>query len=220
MTATATKVPQLRPREAWPSLKYHPGREEDLDEKPVDEADNGQYQLHAAKHVFRICAPGNGWGKTTTAAVELDWWARAQHPYQDTPQRSIVALWVCQKFQQFEVMKPKLEAWWPPSVGLSWHGQHHRYLWPNGSACFIFTSESSWETLQGVEPDLVLIDEECDAGLWRELVRRRRPPVETRFLITATATQGLTWTYRDLYLPWLQFHAKLGMDEQQARRVS
>lgn len=201
-----------------PSLVYEPGRKLDLEGLPIPLQSNGQYQIHAARHVFRIAAPGNGWGKTTLAAVEVDWWGWGDHPYQRDviPRRPRVMLWVCQKFQQYEVMRAAIERWWPTSVRLSWNGQHHSYSWPDGSRLYVFTAESSWQTLQGVEPDLVVVDEESDSALWHELTRRRRGKVETRYLVTATATQGLTWTYRELYLPWLQYHADLGLDEHRA----
>lgn len=32
--------------------------------------------------MIRLVAPGNGWGKTSAAACEADWWGHGDHPYQ------------------------------------------------------------------------------------------------------------------------------------------
>lgn len=226
---TALPAPNLRylerAHEARPSLTYRPGRTHDLDGRAIDPRDNGQLQLHSSSHVFRYAAPGNGWGKTTLAAVEVDWWGNGFHPLMvgglpPTPARQPRQLWwICQKFDQWLEMKPKAERWWPKGVSESWHGSEHSYTWPNETTLKIYTAESDWKTMQGPEPALVVVDEECGAAMWYELIRRRRGTEETdtRYLITATATQGLTWTYSKLYAPWLKFHADRGMDETQAK---
>lgn len=204
---------------ARPSLLYSPGRTHDLWGNPVPPERNGQLQFHRAPHVFRIAAPGNGFGKTTLAAVEIDWWGHGDHPWQKLPTRRAFRqmMWVAQKFQQFEMMKPQLEAWWPEYVRSSWRGQpFNNYTWPDGSQLFVITSETDWETIQGIEPDLIVMDEEPSVALWRELQRRRRGKVETRFVVTATATKGLTWTYRELYLPWQKYHQTRGIPEGEA----
>ena len=45
---------------------------------------------------------------------------------------------------------------------------------------------------------------------------RRRGMRKTKFVFSATATQGMTWMYRDLYLPWLQHHRRLNLTEEEA----
>jgi hypothetical protein len=104
-------------------------------------------------------------------------------------------------------------------VAESFHVQHHRYTWPDGSRCFVVSGDSNWEMIQGVEPDLVIIDEECDVKLWRELQMRRRAGTDTRYCILATSTSGLRWMYSDIYRPWLEFHKAMGIDEATAMRV-
>lgn len=210
---------KLRQRRVRPTTGYSPGRRTHLDGSPLADADNGQLQFHKAPHVFRIVAPGNGWGKTTVAAVEVDWWGHGDHPWQDMPRsRPRKILWVAQKYQQFEIQQSMLERWWPASVRASWNGQSKRYTWPDGSEMWVVTAETDWLTIQGIEIDLVVIDEECGVELWRELLRRRRGNSKTRYVITATATQGLTWTYRELYKPWLAHHKAKGLSERQAMR--
>ena len=47
---------------------------------------------------------------------------------------------------------------------------------------------------------------------------RDRPPVDTRYMIAATATQGLGWTH-DLYQEWRKGHESLGvLDEREMMR--
>jgi hypothetical protein len=194
-----------------PSDNYVPGRE---DRDPLD---NGQLQFHKAPHVFRLLAPGNGFGKTTCAIVEADWWLQDSHPYQETPHRPTILVWICQKFQQFEIQKAKqLESWLTP--GWSWNGQYHFYQWPNGSRMFVISDDGDWGTVQGIELDLVISDEECDPRLWREMRQRRRAGSQTRYVVAATATKGLRWMYKDLYLPWKQYHEKRGLAERDAMR--
>ena len=73
--------------------------------------------------------------------------------------------------------------------------------------------------MQGFEPDLVLVDEDIPASLWRELLKRRRGNTRTKYAIAATQTQGLTWMYHELYLPWRRVHEKLGiLDEREMVR--
>jgi hypothetical protein len=62
------------------------------------------------------------------------------------------------------------------------------------------------------------VDEQCYQKLWNEMLMRDRPPVDTRYAIAATATQGLGWTYQ-LYLKWKKFHEDRGVtDEREMMR--
>ncbi len=153
---------------------------------------------------------------SASAAVEVDYWMRDAHPLQATPKPPIVGLWVAKKYQQFDIHRRKLEQWWEPSVPANFNDSKKRYTWPNGSALYLISGDSDWESVQGIEPDLVVIDEECPEPIWRELQMRRRAGTKTRYVITATATAGLRWMYRDLYKPWLEFHERRGIDETAA----
>lgn len=198
-------------KEQRPSDFYHPG----IQARPA--MDNGQLQFHQAPHIFRLLAPGNGFGKTTCVSVEVDWWIQHSHPYQDTPDRQILAAWVCKKYGQFLMMRPEIEKWF--TKPFKFNQQHWFYEWENGGKLYILSDDSLWETVQGIQPQLVIADEECDVKIWRELKMRRRAGSDTRFLVSATATKGLRWMYKDLYLPWLDYHQARGMTEEQAMRV-
>jgi len=197
---------------------YQPGRRIGIDGKRIPPEQNGQLQFHAAPHIIRLMAPGNGFGKTAAMAKEVDWWATADHPYQDLSRlarRKRQIVWTATKYQQFELLRPKLEPWFTP--GWRWVGSpQYVYRWGEMAEMFVITAETDWRNIQGIEPDLVMFDETPPAALWYEMQRRRRGGTETRFCMAATQTDGLTWMYHDVYLPWKRFHEKLGLSEEQA----
>lgn len=182
---------------------------------------HGQQQFHRAEHVFRICAPGNGWGKTAAIAAEVGYWIAGFCPILSPdenrtryPQWPRIINIVVTKFDHWEKIRKDWEKFWPK--GWSFNGQRHVYTWPDGSQCFLISGEGDWKNEQGTNPDLIAFDETCPASLWRELRMRRRGQRKTRFIFAATQTQGLTWMYTDLYQPWLQWHAKRGYTEDMA----
>lgn len=198
-----------------PSLNYRPGRSIDIEGRFVAEADNGQLQFHMAPHVFRFLAPGNGFGKTACVAVEVDWWVQGDHPWpaEIRTDRARLIVWACQKLQQWGQIRRDVEAWWTRGWTMT-QNPFWRYRWPNGSEVFIITAEMRWEGIQGIQPDLVVVDEECPASLFEELVMRRRGRTRTRYCVSATATRGLQWPYNRYYKPWKAYHEKLGITDE------
>jgi hypothetical protein len=192
-----------------PNDHYVPGRLDWPEEKRY------QLQFHRSRHTIRAMFPGNGAGKTTVAGVEADYWLQHNHPYQPTPKWPVIVIWVCLKFQQMDMLREQLETTCL-SPGWGWNEQKHRYEWPKGDRLYVISNDGDWGSIQGVPVDLVIIDEECDGKLWRELVARRRGKRQTRFVISATATKGKRWMYKVIYKPWLDFHAKLGLNEDEA----
>jgi hypothetical protein len=208
--------------EGRPSMLYVPGRACSIEGEPIADIDNGQLQFHSAPHVIRMMAPGNGFGKSASMAVEADWWGHADHPYLvDIPKgRKRQIIWCALKHQQYELVRNKVEQWWPRSVVNSWIGApRYQYTWPDGTTLTIVTGETDWRTIQGFEPDLVLIDEHIDAPLWREFIKRRRGATRTKYAIAATQTQGLTWMHKEIYVPWKRYHESIGItDEREMMR--
>jgi hypothetical protein len=198
-----------------PSMFYVPGRTHDLDGEPIKERDNGQLQFHKAPHIFRLLVPGNGFGKTTCAAVEADWWLQHTHPYLPIPERAVQVIWVAMKYQQFEMKRAAFERDYLTG-GFSWNSTLHRYRWPRGDEMYVVSDDVDWQSIQGVEPDLIVIDEECNSGMWAEMQARRRGKTETKYVISATATEGFRWMYYDLYVPWKKWHKAHGMNETEA----
>lgn len=199
----------IRARRRHPHLTYKDG----VESKPAER--RMQRRFHESTHTIRALFPGNGAGKTTTMGVEFDWWAQHNHPYQLTPAHPIVGVWFTLKFQQFEIIREQLERR-AFTRGWVWHEQKHMYRWPNGAKLYLFSADSDWTTAQGINPDLVIFDENPPHKIWREMQMRRRGDKKTRYMIGATATQGLTWMFTDVYQRWLRFHEEKGLDEDQA----
>ena len=198
-----------------PSDAYVPG----VPKRFPNEADRYQLQFHRSLHTVRCLVLGNGAGKTTVAGIECDWWCQGDHPHQvGIPKGPKQIVWVCMKFQQMKLLREQLERKCF-TRGWKYNENDHEYKWPNGSTITIFSNDGDWEGIQGLNPDLVVIDEECDPRLWRELTMRRRGDKKTRFVISATATKGKRWMFSDLYKPWLDHHTAQGMTEDQAMRV-
>lgn len=206
---------------ARPSTLYKPGRLIDIWGKPVAPEDNGQLQFHMAPHEIRSASPGNGWGKTQISTIEVDWWGHGDHPWpHDMPERALQMVWICKKLQQWELLKKVVHPWWPKNVTETWRGQpFNDYRWPNGSTLTVLSDQTDRTTIAGIEPDLVVADEEFDVRIANEIRLRRRGKTRTRFIFNGTATEGLTWVSQQVYMPWKQFHEKLGItDEREMMR--
>lgn len=175
----------------------------------------GQRQFHQAPHIVRCLFPGNGFGKTTSAGNEVNWWVNHGHPWQTIPRRPLLVIWCCETFKQFKILRSQLEA---ECFDRPWRFNKvdHTYTFTDGSQMFLVSGDSSWTHVQGINPDLVIFDEEPPEALWNEMKMRRRGARKTRYVFAATATQGMTWMHRDLYLPWLGHHQGQGLDEQAA----
>jgi hypothetical protein len=180
-----------------------------------DPHDRGQAQFHAAPHIVRALFPGNGFGKTRAAGTEANWWLTHRHPFQTTPDWPCIVIWCCETFKQFKILRPQLEE---ECFDRPWkfNKSDHIYTFGDGGMMFLISGDSSWTHVQGINPDLVIFDEEPPEALWSEMRMRRRGRRKTRYCFAATATQGMTWMYRDLYLPWLNHHQERGLDEPAA----
>lgn len=191
-------------RDARPADKYSPH-------------DKGQVQFHRAAHTVRGIFPGNGWGKTTAMAAEADAWCRHTCRWQPTPAWSIIVVWFCPQYSQFGMLREQLET---DIIGrnIPWRdtpdGKFYEY--PDGSRWYVASADRKWKFLQGINPDLVIFDEMPPGPLWREMMVRRRGSRKTRFVVGATATEGITHIADAVYKPWKEFHADAGLDEEAA----
>lgn len=165
-----------------------------------------QEQLRIAKHRIRAMFVGNRSGKSIGMAAEVQ-------KTMDKP--NSIGVWVCPQFKQFDLLRPDFEKMVFDQGAEYVHDDHYR--WPNGSKCFIIPRERDWQFIQGVNPDLVCVDEECPISLWRELRARGAGSRDTRYIVGATATSGdITWMADDIYEEWASFHADRGMGEEEA----
>lgn len=173
----------------------------------------GQLQFHGSKHIIRGLFPGNGWGKTTGAACEADAWLRHTNRWQETPAWPCIVIWFCQDFRQFELLRAQIEdeAIGPTPV---WVEKYNYYRYPDGGRFYVISCDRKWTFLQGINPDLVIFDEQPPLSLWREMLMRRRGRRKTRFIVAATATQGITWMSDEIFKPWVDHHAARGISEE------
>lgn len=180
--------------------------------------DQGQLQVLQSPHIIRVLIPGNGFGKTTVMAADADMLMQRSDPFKPhlmpRPDRPTHAIWFCQKYQQFDMMRPDLEQVW--TAGWEWNGSKHRYTWPNGSVLYALSSDSDWTAVQGVQIDAVYFDEHPDRRFWAEMMFRRRGKKRTRFMVAATMTQGITWFVREIIQPWEDRCRELGLTHGQA----
>jgi hypothetical protein len=149
-------------------------------------------------------------------AQEFDAWLQHTNRWQITPPWPILAIWFCPDFGQFQKLRVQIEAE-TLTRGYRWVDDEHKYIWPNGSQLFVVSCDRNWKYAQGTNPDLVGFDEEPPMKLWTELMMRRRGTRDTRYLVAATATQGMTWMHGLIYKPWLDAHggdAARGRSEQ------
>lgn len=175
----------------------------------------GQRQFHRSSGIVRCLFPGNGFGKTTAAGNEANWWLTHTHPFQKTPKWPVIIIWCCETFKQFKILRPQLEQQCLDKP-FTFNKSDHIYTFPDGGMMFLVSGDSSWTHVQGINPDLVIFDEEPPEALWNEMKMRRRGVRKTRYVFAATATQGMTWMHRDLYKPWLTHHLENGFDERTA----
>ena len=180
--------------------------------------DKGQMQFLQSRHMTRVAIPGNGWGKTTAMAMAADMLMQKDDPFNPDmlPKWPVIGLWVCQKFQQIDILRHQLEeeVWTRP---WSWNQSRHFYSWPNGAQLHIVSGDSDWKHIQGVALDFACFDEHPDRKLWNELQFRRRGKRKTRYMVAATMTQGLTWFVREVIQPWEEYHRQRKLNAEQAR---
>lgn len=181
--------------------------------------DRGQVQALQSDHKIRVLIPGNGFGKTTCMGMDADMLMQRDDPFKPhlmpEPDRPTAAVWFCQKYQQWEIMRGDLEA----NVftrGWSWKEQKHMYQWPNESRLYVLSSDSDWTAIQGVQIDAVYFDEHPDRKFWNEMMYRRRGRKKTRYMVAATMTQGITWFVTGIIQPWEAWNREQGRTNSQA----
>ncbi len=178
----------------------------------------GQLAFHRSTHRIRTLFPGNGFGKTTAGAAECHAWCTHLNRWQETPAWPVMVVWACPDFKQFDKLRTQIEA---DIIGKNarWVADKNKYVYPGGDEFYIISCDRSWKYIQGINPDLFVFDEEPPAPLWRESQMRRRGRRDTRYVVIATATKGITWMSKVLYEPWKKHHRDAGMDEDQGIAV-
>lgn len=178
----------------------------------------GQLQFHQSRHAVRFLCPGNGWGKTVACGHEVAAWMTHSNRWRLTPGRRVTACWFPEDYKQFRILLEKLreKCWGPVPV---WREQAHTITWPDGGTLYVVPKDRNWKHIQGIPLDLAIFDEHFPKALYTEIQMRRRGEQPTEIVIAATMTLGLTWEYRAIYKPWLDFHAALGFTEAEAMKL-
>ena len=179
----------------------------------------GQEQFHASVHNIRALFPGNGWGKTIALGCEIDHWCRHTSRWQPTPPWPLICLWFGKSQDQLDLQRQSLARHcFGPLV--RYKESDDRFVWEDGSflQMGLASTASDWQRWQGIAADLIAFDEQPTLGLYREMQMRRRGERDTRYILAATATEGITWMYAEIAKPWLEFHQGLGLDEDAAMR--
>ena len=189
-------------------------------EKPCEDYTphhGGQIQFHQSLHPIRGLFPGNGFGKTTAVAAECHNWCTHSNRWQETPPWPVQVVWFCQDYQQFGKLRDQIErdiigrtARWRETTD----GKFYEYS--DGSRWFIASADRSWTFFQGTNPDLVVFDEQPPLGLWREAMMRRRGQRKTRYAVSATATQGMSFMADLIWKPWKDHYESLGISHESA----
>jgi len=176
----------------------------------------GQQAFHAAKHQIRLLAPGNRWGKTTAAAIEAD--RTLQHTRRDNLINEV--LWFVPQLRQFDILQAQLDAM-ALTKPYTLNAQDNLLIWHNTvghvkGKMWIIPSDQDWKRIQGVNPDLIVMDEEPPLALWNELQARSFGAKRTRYIFTMTSTEGWSWVADKIWLPWKNYHEGMGIGEEDA----
>lgn len=178
----------------------------------------GQMGFLQSRHIYRLLHPGNGFGKTTVMAMDVDMLIQGDDPFKPEiipKNKERVVVWITKKYQQWQIIREPIERK-VFTAGWTWNETYKVYKWPGKGKMFVFSGESDWELMQGPEPDLIVFDEHPPLQMWKESIARRRGSNPCRFTVGATLTTGITWYVRDMIQPWEQHHKLLGLSMDQA----
>ncbi len=178
----------------------HPGK----DYVPDDNKMRNQQSFHESTSMHRLIIGGNQSGKTRAAAQEIRWWLMGNHPYQETV--SAPQIWVISaSYSTIEEgiwrhLQDILPSWEIKRRGQTIpHSSIPSYIHTHGGGKVKFLSAVGANTarrkLQSAAIDLVVVDEEIDDALYKELEPRRlahgAPAV-----YSLTAVESVEWVLR------------------------
>ena len=178
----------------------HPGK----DYVPDDNKMRNQRAFHESTSMHRLIIGGNQSGKTRAAAQEVRWWLMENHPYQETP--AAPQIWVISaSYSTIEEgvwrhLQDILPPWEIERRGQTIpHSSIPSFIKVHGGGKVKFLSGIGANTarrkLQSAAINLVVVDEEIDDSLYKELEPRRlahgAPAV-----YSLTAVESVDWVLR------------------------
>lgn len=178
-----------------------------------------QLQFHKARQEVRALFPGNRFGKSSAAGMEAQWFCTRTHPYRPNPSEPGDVIWACPSFDQFEGLLPDLRAlvW---GTKPKWYKGDHILEFHGGGRLWAWSRDRAWDVLKGLNPALIVFDEDALAALWNESKARGYGRQETAKIITNTPTEAMgTWMETEVYRPWLEFHRERGYTEAEANAL-
>jgi phage terminase large subunit-like protein len=171
-----------------------------------------QERFHHCSKPGRYVAGSNRGGKTDAAVVEAGWLAMDMHPWIDRPENwghgaiqiRFVTVDIAKGVEQ--ILIPKFKRWFPNSWlkggdwSSAWDNNALVLTFSNGSTIDIVTWGMDMKKLGGVPRHVIFFDEEPPQNIFNESMMRLVDFVGW-WIIAATPTEGMGWTYDLLWEP-------------------
>lgn len=171
-----------------------------------------QMRFHRSTAPGRFISGGNRGGKTDAEVVEAIWWATDTHPFQLRPERwgrgplslRFVVVDIAKGVEQ--IIIPKMKRWIPKSYLVdaswdkSWDKNNLILTFANGSTIDFVTWGMDMMKLGGVPRHMIFFDEEPPQHIFNESMARLLD-YKGMWVIAATPTKGMGWTYDLLWEP-------------------
>jgi hypothetical protein len=132
------------------------------------------------------------------------------------PEQPGDVIWACQSIAQFKILleEVRLLIW---GTIPKWNDSDKALVFPNGGRIWAWPRERDWDSIKGVNPALIVFDEDATAKLWNESKARTFGRQRTPRIITNTPTEAMgTWMETEIYQPWFRHHKELGLSEREA----
>ena len=163
---------------------------------------NPQDEFHRSQAKIKAFIGGNRSGKSIAGCIEGIWLALGIHPYIKI--RVPNSGWVISLDfpTSRDVMEQKWHEWLPKSEIKHWDKQDRIIRLRNDSVVGFKSCDQGVEKFGGVGKDWIGYDEEPPGGsgyaIWQESLMRT---IDTagRIFLTLTPTQGMSWTYDEIY---------------------
>ncbi len=167
-----------------------------------------QHQFHSAPEPERLFSGGNNSGKTWCGVREARMFAEGNHPFKDIKAPNygwIVNLTfkaseeIAEPYIGVGMDDPGITPIWKRDEGI-WRAAKRTLELPNGSSVGLRSTEAGDKVFQGPKRRWIMFDEEPPEDIYRECLARVIPGEPIDIWITATPTQGMSWTYDQFVL--------------------